>query len=49
MRAATGLGENSTVSELGKEGAAHYCTWCEASSPVGKLFLCDLMTELHVD
>ena len=31
-----GLGEDSTVLELGKEGATHYCTLCESPSPAGE-------------
>ena len=34
--AATGLGDDSVVSKLGKEDAAHYHTLCESPSPVGK-------------
>ena len=49
MGTATGLGDDSGVSELGKEDATHYYTLCESPSPVGEEFLHDLLTELHVD
>ena len=31
-----GLGEDFTVSELGKEGATHYRTLCEPPTPAGE-------------